>query len=141
MRARGIPPLECRSICDKLRRMKLLRVLVVCATALAARGSFAQTAVTQPVPVYDSTQIALGSYTVIKRLWVQGWKSAFWIGGHRDEAAARRALLNEAGRLGADGVVNLHCLGQTDAFFNPSGYYCYGNAIKLKARTDRQVMN
>ena len=116
-----------------MNRMKLLSIVLTgFALALSAGGSPAQNAVT-PVRVYDSTQIALDSYAVIKRLPVQKWKSAFWIGGYRDEAAARQALLNEAGRLGADGVVNLHCLSQTDRFFNPAGYYCYGNAIKLKA--------
>jgi hypothetical protein len=113
--------------------MKLLRMtFIASAFACASPTSIAQTAVTDPVPVYDSTQIALGRYTVVKRLWVEGWRSAFWVPAYRDEAGARRALLNEAANLGADAVINLHCLGRTDALFNPSGYYCYGNAIKLR---------
>jgi hypothetical protein len=113
--------------------MTLLRTaFIASAFACASTGSFAQTAVSDPVPVYDSTQIALGHYTVIKRLWVEGWRSAFWVPAYRDEAGAKRALLKEAANLGADAVVNLHCLGRTDALFNPSGYYCYGNAIKLR---------
>jgi hypothetical protein len=115
--------------------MTLLRTtFIASAFACASASALAQTAVSDPVPVYDSTQIALSHYTVIRRLWVEGWRSAFWIPGYRDEAGAKRALLNEAASLGADGVINLHCLGQTDAVFNPKGYYCYGNAIKLKLR-------
>ena len=99
--------------------------------ALACTGALAQ-AVGNPVPVYDSTQIAFDRYTVVKRIWVEGWRSAFWIPGHRDEAVARQALLDEAGRLGADAVINLKCLDRTDDLFKRPGYYCYGNAIKLK---------
>lgn len=106
--------------------------LVGCALLFVATGAVAQTAPSDAVPVYDSTQIAFDRYAVIKRLWVESWRSAFNVPGYRDEAAARHALLNEASRLGADAVINLHCLGQTDALFNPSGAYCYGNAIQLK---------
>jgi hypothetical protein len=84
------------------------------------------------VAIYDSTQLALDHYVVIERIGVQGWRSAFGIGGHRDEASARGAVLAEAARVRADGVINLHCLGQTDGLFNSSGFYCYGNAIRLK---------
>jgi hypothetical protein len=83
------------------------------------------------VPIYDSTQIALDRYTVVKRLGVQDWRSAFSIPSYRDATAATQALLAEAARLGADGLVNLHCLSQSDRL-NRSGYFCYGNAIKLK---------
>ncbi|MDB5924708.1 MAG: hypothetical protein JWN13_3644 [Betaproteobacteria bacterium] len=106
---------------------------IACAFACVPAGAPAQSAEKDSVRVYDSTQLALAHYTVLKRLWVEGWKSALWITGYRDESSARRALLDEAARLGADGVINLHCLSRTDAIFNPSGYYCYGNAIKLKA--------
>ena len=113
--------------------MKLLRVTALSGfLMLVAAGALAQDERRTPVPIYDSTQIALSRYTVIKRLWVEGWKSSFWVGGDRDEATARQALLDQAARLGADGVINLYCLSQTDAVFSPKGYYCYGAAIKLK---------
>jgi len=83
------------------------------------------------VAIYDSTQIALDSYTVIKRLGVQDWRSAFSIRAYNDAAAATAALRSEAERLGADGLVNLHCLGRSDRP-NGVGYYCYANAIKVK---------
>lgn len=89
----------------------------------------------QSVRVYDSTEIALDSYTIVKRLGVSEWRSAFRIAGYTDEGQARDALLTRAAQLGADGVVNLHCLGQTDRVFNPAGYYCYGSAIRLKSAT------
>lgn len=102
------------------------------AVALLTLGTARAFAAPQPVAVYDSTQIALGSYTVIKRMGVSDWRSAFRIVGYGDEAQAREALLAQAAQAGADGVVNLHCLSQTDRIWNPAGYYCYGNAIKLR---------
>ena len=105
----------------------LQRILLGPVLALACTGALAQA-----VPIYDATQIPFDRYTVMKRIWVENWRSAFWIPGHRDEAAAQHALLSEAGRLGADGVINLKCLDQTDSLFKRQGYYCYGNAIKLR---------
>jgi hypothetical protein len=106
-----------------------LRIALACAAF--AGGAFAAPSPDR-VPVYDATQIAHDSYVVIERIGVESWRSAFGIGGHRDEAGARSAVLAEAARVRADGVVNLHCLGQTDGLFNSSGFYCYGNAIRLK---------
>lgn len=102
--------------------------------ALVAIGTsaIAQPPATGTVPIYDSTQIALDRYTVVRRLGVTGWESAFRIRGHGDVESAQRALLAEAGRFGADGVINLLCFNKTDRTFNPAGYFCYGNAIRLR---------
>lgn len=79
-----------------------------------------------PVRVFDAGELAPSRFTVVKRLWTDTWRSSFWIAGHADAGAAITAITTEAAKLGADGIVNLHCL-------NDSGsYYCYGLAIKLK---------
>jgi hypothetical protein len=85
------------------------------------------------VTVYDATQLAHDRYVVVERIGIDTWNSAFGIGGYRDEPSARNAVLARAERLGADGIINLHCLGQTDRLFNAAGYYCYGNAIRVKS--------
>lgn len=105
-----------------------------CAMALAAFSFAAGAQSSQPdaVALYDSTQLALDRYTVIKRLGVDDWRSAFRMRGHGDLMTAQKALVAEAARLGADGVINLTCFDQTDRIFNPAGYFCYGNAIKIK---------
>ena len=101
------------------------------AAALAGGAAAAQTS-DAAVPIYDSTQVAFDRYTVVRRLGITGWESAFRIRGHADLESAQRALTSEAARFGADGVVNLICFDQTDRIFRPAGYFCYGNAIKLK---------
>jgi hypothetical protein len=83
------------------------------------------------VPIYDSTQIALDRYTVVRRIGVQGWKSGYFIDSYPDAKTAAEALLDEAARLGADGLINLYCLNRSDRL-SGDGHYCYGNAIKLK---------
>jgi nitrogenase subunit NifH len=53
---------------------------------------------------------------------------------HADKETARRALLDEAARIGGEGVVNLHCIESTGpgAGVTLGGHYCYGNVIKLR---------
>ena len=97
-----------------------------------AASAFAQPTRADAVAIYDSTQIAFDRYTVVRRLGITGWESAVRIRGHGDIESAQRAVLGEAARFGADGVINLICFDQTDRVFRPAGFYCYGNAIKLK---------
>ena len=107
----------------------IVAALLVCGLC---EGAAAGTAAPAAVTVYDATQLALGGYVVVERIGVQGWRSAFGIPGHASEDAARNAVLAEAARAGADGIVNLMCMSQTDSLFKSAGYYCYANAIKLK---------
>ena len=91
----------------------------------------AQTAV-PGVAIYDSTQIAFDRYQIIRRLSVEGPRSSFSVPAQSDVAGAMRALMDEATRAGADGVVNVQCMTRSDNLLRPAGHYCYGNAIKLK---------
>ena len=114
-----------------MRQTTVFGVVVLLALGACARTP-SQPQTTQAVPVYDSTQIALERYSVLKRVGVDDWESAIRIRGHRDLETAKLAIVNEASRVGADGVINLTCFDQTDGIFNSSGYFCYGNAIRLK---------
>lgn len=109
--------------------------LSLCALLLLAPTVPALAGTAQPpggtVPVYDATQVAYGKYTVIKRVGVDDWSSSFRIRGYADLASAQQAVIGEAARVGADGVVNLTCFDQTDRFFKSEGYFCYGNAIRV----------
>jgi hypothetical protein len=112
--------------------MKFSVAFLAAVFALLMPAASAQSAGAGTVPVYDATQIALDRYTVIARLGVEDWESSFRIRGHRDLESAKQALVSDAARRGADGVINLTCFDQTDRLFNPAGYYCYGNAIKIR---------
>src|ERR1043166_6540320 len=110
----------------------LVSALLAVAPGIAGAGPATQPARIDTVPVYDSTQIAFDRYTIVQRLGVTGTQAAFRIRGYADLESAERALLTQATELGADGVINLVCFDQTDRIFKPAGYYCYGNAIRLK---------
>ena len=111
--------------------MKLAKVAaavlgcVLCVAVEAARAADAA-----PVRVFDAGELTLARYTVVKRIWTQTWRSAFWVSTYGDAADAIAALTSKAADTGADGVVNLHCLNDTGGW--GGGYFCYGLAIKLK---------
>ena len=101
---------------------RALAGLLACASITASTAA--------ELPVYDATQVAFGNYTIVKRIWAETWRSWFWVGGDASEEAARRSLVAEAQKAGADAVVNVTCMGRTDRAFLSSGHYCYGDAIR-----------
>lgn len=100
---------------------------MVCLSFLAAGAAAAEPA---PIRVFDAGELALDRYTVIKRLWTGTLRASFRIPEYSDAGTAIAALTSEAGNLGADGVVDLHCLNDRGGW--GAGYICYGLAIKLK---------
>jgi len=84
-----------------------------------------------PMRVFDAGELTPGGYAVVKRLWVDSWRSAFWIGTHGDAGAAIAAVTAEAANAGANAVTNLYCVNDANAWFG-AGYLCYGLAIRLK---------
>jgi hypothetical protein len=83
-----------------------------------------------PVRIFDAGELTLDRYTVLERLWTGTLRASFWIPTYRDAASAIDALTAKAGDLGADGVVDLHCVNDPGRW--TGGYYCYGLAIKLR---------
>ena len=63
-------------------------------------------------------------------MWTGTWRASLEVPFHSDAAAAIRAISNEAASLGADGIVNLHCVNDRGGWY--TGYTCYGLAIRLK---------
>jgi hypothetical protein len=103
---------------------------VALSCALCVAVGAARAADAARVRVYDATELPLDRYTVVKRIWTQTWRSAFWVPAYNDAADAKAALTSRAADAGADGVINLHCL--NDAGGWGGGYFCYGLAIKLR---------
>jgi hypothetical protein len=90
------------------------------------------------VTVYDATQLPLEHYTVVRRLPLQRpwWQS---VPAYRELGAARRALVEEAARIGADGLINLYCVSKADGVLPREGYFCYANAITVRATAPAEV--
>ena len=100
------------------------------AGALCFEAGAALSADAPRVRVFDATQLTLDRYTVVKRIWTQTWRAAFWIPEYDNAADATAALLRRAADEGADAVIDLHCLNDKNGW--GAGTFCYGLAIKLK---------
>ena len=107
---------------------RIAAVLIIAATLAPVAANAGEPG--SPLRVFDAGELTLSGYTVVKRLWTQSLRASLWVPEYSDAAAAISALTAEAQNLGADGVVNLHCV--NDAGGWGSGYLCYGLAIKLK---------
>src|SRR5262245_2376358 len=136
-RLRGIVARTCdnsgqRELETSMQSCKLIVPAMVFLLTLSAMNALAQeTARGAPLRIFDATELTPDRYTVIKRIWVDNWRSAFWIPAHSDSSSAIAALTAEAARSGADAVIHLACLNDEKAWLN-RGYFCYGLAIKLK---------
>ena len=113
------------------KKTMIFAVLILCG-AVTAPAAAAETP-SAAVRIYEAGALVPERYTVIKRLWVESWRSAFWVPTHGESAAAIAELQAEAARLGADGIVNLHCLNSRGGWFSGAdAFFCYGNAVRLK---------
>lgn len=103
-------------------------VAIICSAAVS--GASAESSAGPRI--YQVGEITFDRYTVLERIWVGSWRSAFLLPTRADREGAIAALREEAARLGADGIVNLHCLNDSGGFLGESRHFCYANAIKLK---------
>ena len=104
------------------------------AVAVAAAPHLVGAAQSGAPRIYKVGEITLDRYTVIERIWVGSLRTALWFPTHADEQSAIEAVMSEAASLGADGVVNLHCLNDRGGLPPLMGHFCYANAIKLKGK-------
>ena len=98
--------------------------------ALWTAGAAAQAA----VQVLDATQVSYNDYRIVKRLWVDSWRTAIGIQHSGTREAAVQEVVSAAESAGADAVVNLYCVGGEQS--SARGYYCYADAVKLVAKPD-----
>ena len=113
----------------RLRRAICTSLFCILASATTAPSAAEMQA---PVRVIETGELTLLSYTVLQRLWVGTWRSAFWTTTYDTSDAAIAMLTREAEKLGADAVTDLACFRDPGAWFSPEGYFCSGLAIKLK---------
>jgi hypothetical protein len=102
-------------------------MLAAAACTVCAQESLRQ----PPLPTFDATQLTPDRYTVVRRLWVESWRTAFDVPAHAESSAALTQLSDEAARVGADALTNVVCLDDNRAWFR-SGYFCYALAVKRK---------
>lgn len=103
---------------------------IVAAALLASASAVVFAKEDAPIKVFDAGELPPARYTVVERIWTGTWRTPFWLPSHSDAGAAVAALTDKADSLGADAVVNLHCVNDVRGWV--AGYTCYGLAVKLK---------
>ena len=85
------------------------------------------------VKFYEPTQLSLGRYETVKHLWVESWHTAVWYPSYSNMEEGITALKTEAGRLGANGVINVVCSEDKGLFSwsKEPPLICYGMAIRV----------
>ena len=87
------------------------------------------------VSVYQMDQYVGKTYDVVRRLWTDSWRTAFWAPTFPSENEAIASLQAEAARVGANGLVNVNCLDQGRPLWSQSpepAILCYGIAIRFR---------
>jgi hypothetical protein len=86
------------------------------------------------VKVYEPEQLVQGQYELVRYLWVDSWRTAFWLPIDSSEAEGIASLQAKAVRLGANGLINVSCRDQGQSIWSWSrgpAILCYGNAIRV----------
>jgi hypothetical protein len=122
----------------KLRSSRFSARVAIVVCILSGCASVPQSSVeggATEVKVYGSDKLAASQYEVVRRIWVDSWRTAFWLPTYPTEAEGIASLQTEAGRVGADGLINVVCMDQGHSKWSWSqgpAVLCYGNAIRLR---------
>ena len=84
------------------------------------------------VEIYSPAQLRQREYDTVARLWVDSWRTAFWVPTYSSRDDGIAALQDKARALGANGLINVACYGDTGWFGGSEAFTCYGKAIKVR---------
>jgi hypothetical protein len=122
----------------KLRSSRFSALVAVAVCVLFGCASAAQSGVERratEVKVYEPDQLVQSQYELVRYLWVDSWRTAFWLPSGSSEAEGIACLQAEAARLGANGLINVSCRDQGHFMWSWSRkptILCYGNAIRVR---------
>ncbi|MEK6593775.1 MAG: hypothetical protein AABZ67_11920 [Pseudomonadota bacterium] len=108
----------------------ILLVAILCSAPAVAAPEAARSA--DSVRIYDPADLNLGRYEILRRLWVESWRSAFGVPRHASADAAVAELKTAAASLGADGLINVVCVPDQGWWLRKENVFCYALAIRLR---------
>jgi hypothetical protein len=109
--------------------MKILSIIVL-AAALAGCATTHEITPADKIPVYESATGSPRVATVVKRLWVDSWVTAFSVPSYRSADEAAADLKDHASALGGNGIINFGCYRRTD---DPDALLaCNGTVVRFK---------
>jgi uncharacterized protein YbjQ (UPF0145 family) len=109
-------------------------VLLACVAVAGCAGSgkkqpAASGGKASQVQVYNTTQLVPSQYTVVQRLWIDGWRSNLTYPTYRSVENGIEAMREKAADAGANGLLNVMCMDATG--YSKGRLLCYGDAIKF----------
>ena len=108
------------------------RISRMCAVALAAVASGCAGMKAEDVRIYSPAGLVRDRYQTVARLWVETWRTPFWMPSFSSRDDGIAALKDKAAGLGANGLINVACYGDSGVFsIGSESYTCYGKAIKV----------
>ena len=122
----------------KPRSSRFSALIAVTACVLSGCASVPKSGVegqAAQVTVYELNQLVQNQYDDVRYLWVDSWRTAFWLPSASSEAEGIASLQAEAARLGANGLINVSCRDQGHfmwAWSRNASTLCYGHAIRVR---------
>jgi hypothetical protein len=107
-------------------------VVVLIAFASTAFLSACASTKAEDVKIYSPAELEQGKYEAVARIWVESWRTAFWVPSYSSPEDGVAALKNKAASLDANGLINVDCYGDSGLFGGRAAYTCYGKAIKVR---------
>jgi hypothetical protein len=108
-----------------------LTLLCACATTKTDDAKNADDQAKSDVKIYSPAELKQGDYETVKRIWVESWRTAFWVPTYSSKDDGIAALKDKASSLDANGLINVDCYGDSGLFGGSVAYTCYGKAIKV----------
>jgi hypothetical protein len=83
------------------------------------------------IKIYSPAALKQGDFEVVRRIWVESWRTALWVPSYSSRDDGITALKDKAKSLDANGLTNVDCYGDSGLFGGSLAYTCYGKAIKV----------
>ena len=115
-----------------------MRTFAMCVLSMCAAGCSSLEQHSSPAPeaakveVFESYPQNHRPYQLVKRVWVESFRSAFFVPGYDSVEEARRDFQDHAVALGGDAVMNFGCYRRDANIPHESkpALLCNGNIIK-----------
>ena len=86
----------------------------------------------EDVRIYSPAELRQGQYETVDRIWVNSWRTAFWVPTYSSRDDGIAALKDKAASLDANGLTNVDCYGDAGLFGGNPAFTCYGKAIRVR---------
>jgi hypothetical protein len=81
------------------------------------------------IPVHESVTSAPPRYEIVKRLWSESWRSAFFVPSYASVEEGAAHMRSRAADLGGNGVINFGCYRRSAAADAPLA--CNGTIVRF----------